>query len=135
MNDSHHSNRDDSIMVFYLVGIGVALYLVYIIVKVLLVLFALIGVIVVICLIGAAAYFGHRLALRGVSGNAKQDRKISRDHYLEAQKQLHLKEEEDPKMRSRIETYFEHLQTRVYEDSNLFEDVVSKLKSVKGLFK
>jgi hypothetical protein len=134
MSSPYRSDEDGLIAILYLAAIGAALYVLYIVVKLLLVLFALIGAIVVVCIMVAAAYLGHRLALRGVFRDVKQDRRIARDHYLEAQKTMHLDNETDPKMRERITAYFEHLQMRVYEDQNLFENVVNKLKSVKGLF-
>jgi hypothetical protein len=142
MSSNRNSDEAAAIALFYIIiGIAAAyaiVQLVILLLKILTGIFALIGVIIVICLMVAAAYVAYRLALGqrlSFSRTSKEDRIIARDRYLEWKKQLHATQEPDPEMRDRIVSYFEHLQRRAYEDRSLFDDIVGKLKNVRGLFR
>jgi hypothetical protein len=138
MNNGYDSDKDDVKLIATLVMVVAIVFLLYIVLKIVLGIVAFVGVLLVICLMFLAAYAGHKLALGerlNISrpGN-KHDRKIARVRFLEEQKEFHLAGESDPQMQQVISDYFDHLRYKVFEDANLFDEIVNKLKNVKGLF-
>ena len=128
MEERANNNSNDMTGCFYLILGALALYaFVYII--------SMIGVIITILLTAGAGYLGVHTAL-----NTKlwEDRRITRQQQLEAERQKHLdyhRAEGRDWMSVVVENHYDDKLREEYQDKDRFGDVVKVVRKVKEVFR